>query len=313
MLVLLTGGAGYIGRQLAQVLLDQGHQVRVLDRNSTQLAALAAAGAETIAADATDWETLRQAVAGARVVYHLAGSALGSRAEIVRNNVAGAQAVAAVCARGSGVRALVFASSGALYPSGRGWLSEDVPPAPAFTYAQAKYAAEQVLLRACRESGVPAISARIAGVYGPDSPNLMLPLLRRGQFVLIGGGKGFISSIHIDDATRALIAIAEHGQVGRVYNLTDDEPTTVRAFYYCLAGMLQVPPPRELAPVPAGMLISTINMLARLGGHAAPLPPDLVAMAAVSHRMCNRRMREELGLRLRYPSYREGLATCVEG
>jgi nucleoside-diphosphate-sugar epimerase len=311
MRALITGGAGYIGRHLARALLAAGRQVTVLDRDPERLANLADTGAQTIAGDATDWQTLREAVQGADVVYHLAGSALGSRSEILRSNQAGAAAVAAVCGKGSGVRALVYASSGALYPSGSDWLDEDTEPAPAFRYAQAKHAAEQILLRAFHENGVPAISARIAGVYGLGSPNLMLPLLRRGWFLLIGGGKGYVSSIHIDDVTPALMATAEHGRAGNVYNLADDEPTTVRAFYFYLAGLLGAAPPPVLAPIIAGMLVDGVNRVAQLQGKPVMLPPDLVAMATASHRMGNRRMREELGVQLRYPSYREGLVGCI--
>jgi nucleoside-diphosphate-sugar epimerase len=311
MRALITGGAGYIGRHLARALLAAGWQVTVLDRDRQRLAELAAGGVHTLAGDVTERQTLRKAVRDIEVVYHLAGSALGSRSDMLRSNRAGAAAIAAVCGRGSGVRALVYASSGALYPSGNGRLDEETEPAPAFSYAQAKYAAEQILLHAVHTNGVPAISARIAGVYGPGSPNLMLPLLRRGQFRLIGGGKGYISSIHVDDVTRALMATAEQGQAGKVYNLADAEPTTVRAFYYYLAGLLGAAPPPTLAPAIANVLVKGINWIARLQGKPAVLPPDLVAMAAVSHRMSNRRMHEELGVRLRYPSYREGLIECV--
>lgn len=308
---LITGCGGYIGSRLAWTLLEQGQCVRGLDHDANRLQSLAALGIETIIADVNDRAALRDAVAGVSVVYHLAGSALGSRDEIERSNVAGAQAIAGVCGQGSGVRALVFASSGALYPSRPDWIDEETPPAPAFDYARAKYLAEREFRNALAEDDVPAIIARIAGVYGPGSPALMLSMVQRGMFPLIGGGKGYISSIHIDDLITALLILPEKGRPGRIYNLADDEPTTVQQFYAHLATLLGAPPPPSISPTMAQWLVRGARFVAHLRGRPSPLPDDLVSMAAVSHRMCNRRMREELGVVLRYPSYREGLSTCT--
>lgn len=309
--VLITGCAGYIGTHLAKRLCAEGYAVRSFDRDVARLQPLLACGVEPIVGDVSDQAALRAALAGAEWVFHLAGSALGSAAAIRQTSVEGARNVAALCGRGSGVRALVFASSGALYPSGTGWLNEETPPAPAFGYAQAKYLAEQLLLDAHARDAVPVLIARIASVYGPDSPALMIPLLRRGAFPLIGGGKGYISSIHIDDLITALIALARHGQPGGIYNLCDDQPVPVRTFYAHLASLLQAPPPPSIAPVLARLLLAVMGLLARLRRRPLPLPSDLVDMAAVSHRMDNRRMRSELGITLHYPDYRAGLPTCL--
>ncbi|MBX0328116.1 NAD-dependent epimerase/dehydratase family protein [Oscillochloris sp. ZM17-4] len=310
-MILITGCAGYIGRHLARALRADGLAVRGLDRDAARLAELAALGVETVAADVGDAGALVAALRGVEVVYHLAGSALGTPEEIVRGNVAGARAVAATCAGTPGVRTIIYAGSGALYPSGDAWLGEDTPPEPAFHYARAKAEAEQLLLRAHARVGLPVIVARIAGVYGLGSPNLMTEQVRRGRFPLIGGGHGYASYIHIDDTVAGLRALAERGRPGQIYNLADDEPTLIRDFYGELARLLGGPPPPTMAPAAARALVWALGALARLRGRPAPLPPDLADMAAVSHRMANRRMREELGVTPRYPSYRDGLPTCV--
>lgn len=310
-MILITGAGGYIGRSLASALRARGAAVRGLDRDGAALKPLVALGVEPLVADASAEASLAAALTGVEVVYHLAGSALGSPATIRRSNVGGAEALAAACAGRAELRAVVFASSGALYPSGPGWLSEATPPAPAFHYARAKAEAEQVLLAAHQHDGVPVLIARIAAVYGPASPALMLDQVRRGRFPLIGGGQGYASNIHIDDLTTALLALTERGQAGHIYNLADDEPAPIREFYGYLAALLGAPPPPTLHPAAGRALVALIGMLSRLRGRPAPLPVDLVAMAAVSHRMANRRMREELGVQLRYPSYREGLPAAL--
>jgi nucleoside-diphosphate-sugar epimerase len=310
-MILITGCAGYIGRHLARALRADGLAVRGIDRDGTRMGELADLGVETITADVSHIDTLVAALRGVEVVYHLAGSALGTPEEIVRGNVAGAQVIAAACSIPPGPRALVFAGSGALYPSGDGWLSEDVAPAPAFHYARAKAEAEQLLLRVHARVGLPVVIARIAGVYGPNGPAMMTEQVRRGRFPLIGGGHGYATYIHIDDTVAALRALAARGRPGQIYNLADDDPTLIRNFYGELARLLGAPPPPSLHPALARALVGTMGAVARLRGRPAPLPPDLVDMAAVSHRMSNRRMREELGVILRYPSYRDGLPTCV--
>lgn len=310
-MILITGCAGYIGRHLARSLRADGLSVRGLDHNPAHMGELTALGVETTVGDVGDVDTLITALRGVSVVYHLAGSALGTPEQIVRGNIEGAQAVAAACASLPSVQALIYAGSGALYPSGDIWLDEGTAPAPAFHYARAKAEAELLLLRAHARIGLPVIVARIAGVYGLGSPNLMTEQVRRGRFPLIGGGHGYASYIHIDDTVAGLRALAERGRPGQIYNLADDEPTRIRDFYGELARLLGGPPPPTMPPAAARALVRVVNTLARMRGRPGPLPHDMAAMAAVSHRMTNRRMREELGVAPRYPSYRDGLPTCV--
>lgn len=308
---LITGAGGYIGVHLARALRARGDAVRGLDVRAETLPPLAALGVETLVADAGDAAALAQALDGVAVVYHLAGSALGSPAEIMRGNVGAAQALAAACAERAGLRAVVYAGSGALYPSGPGWIDEATPPAPTFHYARAKHEAERALLEAHARHGVPVQVARIAAVYGPGSPALMLEQVRQGRFPLIGGGRGYASNIHIDDLVAALLVMPERGRPGAIYNLADNEPAAVREFYGYLARLLGAPPPPAMSPAAGRALVALVGAASRLRGRPRPLPVDLVAMAGVSHRMANRRMREELGVFPRYPSFREGLPVAL--
>ncbi|NJN18974.1 MAG: NAD(P)-dependent oxidoreductase [Oscillochloris sp.] len=312
MTVLITGIGGYIGRRLAATLLARGDTVRGIDRRREGLADLATQGVKAIVADVTDQAIVRAALDGVTTVYHLAGSPFGRRNELEQSALRAAEALSAACIAQPQLQALIFASSGALYPSGPQQLDEATPPQPAFAYARSKHAAEQYFLNAHAERGLPVRIARIGAVYGPAAPALMIEQVRRGRFPLIGGGHGYTSSIQIDDAIQALIAVAERGRAGRIYNLVDDEPATVREFYTFLAQQLGAPPPPSIPVFAARMLVFAANTGARLRGRPAPLPADLTTMAQVSHRIANRRMHDELGLKLRFPNYRAGLTALTE-
>jgi nucleoside-diphosphate-sugar epimerase len=312
MMFLITGCAGYIGRRLAITLLDQGCTVRGLDREGVGMRDLIDRGLIPFVADVTDRSALDRALSEVEVVFHLAGSALGSPDDIIRANVTGAQAVASACIGRSSLRALVFAGSGALYPSGDFWLDEETTPAPAFHYARAKQRAEQVLLEAHARHNLPVLIARIAAVYGPHSPALMLDQVRRGRFPLIGGGNGYASNIHIDDLLAAFMALIEYGRPGQIYNLADDDPALIRDFYGYLAGLLDAPPPPTMPRFVGRLFLWAMGLIAAVRGSPVPLPIDMVEMASVSHRMSNRRMRRELAVDLRYPSYRDGLPASIQ-
>ncbi|RRR68317.1 MAG: NAD(P)-dependent oxidoreductase [Candidatus Viridilinea halotolerans] len=309
---LVTGAGGYIGRHLVRALLAQGHAVRAIDWNAEALAPLQALGATTQVADLSNmFALIGSGMDKVRVVYHLAGSPLGNAKRIWRTNAQTLEAVANACQEARGLRAFIFASSGAVYPSSADWLDEQTKPAPTFAYAAAKVEAEQLLVQLRQWSKLPFQIARIAAVYGPASPALMVEQVRRGRFPLIDGGQHYTSNIHIDDLIKALLAMPKLGKAGRIYNLADDEPTTVASFYGLLAQLLNAPPPPSISPRTAQTMVWLVNTLHRLTLRQPPLPFDLVAMAALSHRMRNTRMHRELQIKLAYPSYRDGLPTCV--
>src|SRR5262249_43145601 len=119
---------------------------------------------------------------------------------------------------------------------------------------------------------------RFSGIYGPGR------LIRRQSLEsgepIVGDAEKWLNLIHVDDGAAAVVAVAERGGQGEVYNICDDHPVRRRDFYMELARLLGAPEPCFVPPAPG-----------------APLPPHERA----NRRISNQRMREELGVTLQYP------------
>jgi nucleoside-diphosphate-sugar epimerase len=127
-----------------------------------------------------------------------------------------------------------------------------------------------------------AILLRFAGIYGPGRLLRRQESLRAGE-PLAGDPERWLNLIHVDDGAAAVLAAERLGQPGRVYNVCDDRPVRRRDFFTRLAHLLGAPEPRFV-----------------------PAPQD-----RANRRIVNRRLHDELGVRLRFPSYSEGLPASL--
>ena len=290
---LIAGAAGYVGSRLAEHLLARGHAVRGLVRDSESDAAqrLAARGAVIWQADLTQPDSLAGVAYGVEHVYNLTSRFVLENGSVRRLYVEGNRNLIAACSRSRTVRSYVFTGSTAPYGDrGDEWLTEDSAVAPSFPLAETMVAAEQVLLDAARRHGFPAIVVRSGAIYGPGRDPV--ETVRSGTATLIGDGRNFIAHIHVDDLVHILARLAEDGQPGAVYNAVDDEPVRAGEFFGTIRRRLGMVPPRVF-PKEAALF--------------AGIDPSVVGVASSSARVSNGRIRHELGVTLRYPSYRTWL------
>ena len=175
--ILVTGGAGFIGSALVSRLVGAGERVRVLDDFSTGRRDLVAGKPriEVVEGDVRDPAAVRGALSGVDRVAHLAALASVPRAEsdpetAARVNVEGTLVVLEESRR-AGVSALVYASSCSVYgDAGDGPIVESTPLRPGSVYAATKLAGERHVLLYHRTGGPPAIALRFFNVYGPGQP-----------------------------------------------------------------------------------------------------------------------------------------------
>lgn len=230
--VLVTGGAGFIGRALVQRCLDDGHRVAVLDDFS--------AGSrhhldpfrgqiDVYELDVLDRTGVDDVIASARpsAVFHLAAlhyipDCNAHPDRTLRVNVEGTHTVFDAAAR-NGVQVAVLASSGAFYPSRDDPLGEELAAAPVDVYGLSKQLAEEVGRYMARTTPLRIVAARLFNTYGPyeTNPHLIphiVDSLRQGSTVPLGNVDTRRDYVHVDDVARLLLRCASP---------RDDQPFTV--------------------------------------------------------------------------------------
>ncbi len=232
---LVTGGAGFIGSNLVDALLGEGHEVRLLDNFSTGLRSNVDADVEVVEGDLRSYERVSTAVRDCDGVFHQ--GALPSVPRSVQDpltssevNVGGTLNVL-LAARDADVGRVVFASSSSVYGDAPGFPRvEGQPTSPLAPYAVSKLAAEQHCRVATLVYGLPTVSLRYFNVFGrrqdPASqysaviPLFMSAMLDGEAPTIYGDGEQSRDFTHIDDVIAAnLLAMGAEDVAGETFNI----------------------------------------------------------------------------------------------
>jgi len=171
------------------------------------------------------------------------------------------------------------------------WVDEETPPKPNSARTDARVKAEQAWLDLGKEIGVPVQVFRLAGIYGPGRS--VFDKLRAGTARRINKDGQVFSRIHVADIASVLEASIARPRAGAIYNVADDEPAAPGDVVAYAAEMIGVTPPPEIA------------------FEDADLTPMARTFYQGSRRIGNALIKSELGVTLRYPTYREGLASLI--
>lgn len=281
-------GLGYTGMRLAHLAMERGWRVAGTCRGADKAETLRALGIQAIAFDG------EQASPAVR-------DALVETTHLVISIPPGADGDPALYAHGGDLETQAkslqwvgYLSTTGIYGDCNGdWIDETRTPNPATPENQRRLMAENAWLDFGARTDTPTHIFRLPGIYGPEGRS-PIDALRSGRARRIVKPGQVFNRIHVDDIVAVLLASIEHPNPGRIYNLSDDQPAPADEVLSFAATLLGVePPPAE-------------------SFESVELSPFARHFYAECKRVANNRIKNELGVRLRYPTYREGLRAIAE-
>ena len=303
MRVFVAGGTGAIGRRLVPYLVARGHQVTATATGPDKLGLLAQLGADGAVMDGLDAVSVGEAVAEARpdaIVHQMTALSAAHAgkpdlkhpgrffAATIRLRSEGTDHLLAA-AEAAGVSHIVAQSFGAFNGIREGgWVKTEEDPAdpgPASTRegADALRHLEDVVVKA----GGAAL--RYGSLYGQGAIDDWVKLVRKRQVPLVGGGTGYMSWVHLDDAASATVLAVEQKATG-VFNIADDEPAPASEWLPYLAACAGAKRPMRVPTWVARLLAGEMAVIMMTEGRG----------------FSNAKAKRELGWKLRYPSWRQG-------
>jgi len=299
--VFLTGGTGFIGRNLAVKLARRGHHVRCLVRDPSRASWMGDhPGIEPVRGDIGNPDSLRRWLEGAQAVFHLAGlTKARNREEYLRVNGRGTENVAAAVAAGGGIRKVLLVSSLAVAGprTAAKPAREEEEPGPITWYGESKLLGERLFLERCGR--LPWTIVRPPVVYGPFDRDVFryFQAAASGFVPLLRGGTMELSLVHVEDLTDAILLAGFSPEAdGKTYYVSDGAVHTTRG----LADLLRKILGRgRILPVPAPLLRAAgllCDAGARLTGKPALLNRQKVRESLQDGWVCSdERIRKELG------------------
>jgi nucleoside-diphosphate-sugar epimerase len=204
------------------------------------------------------------------------------------------RAFGAAFERAQRLRSIVYLSTVGVYgDTGGDWVDEKTPPAPHSPRGQKRLAAEQVWQELGRRRAIPVAILRLAGIYGPER-NAFTQIARGEARRIVKPGQIF-NRIHVDDIAQAIDAAITRRANG-IFNVADDEPSPQGDPLAFAANLLGVAVPPEIP----------------FDETAPSMSPLALSFWQECRRVRNDKLKRELGVTLRHPSYREGLRALFE-
>lgn len=300
----VTGGSGFVGRNLLEALRGLSIPTIALARSDAAAAACAGRGARVVRGDLDDLEGMTAAMSGCDLVFHCAAHVgeWDAPAVFERVNVTGTANVLAAAIR-AGVTRLVHVSTEAVLVGGPPIVQVDetrpLPEHPPAMYPASKGAAERLLRAAHDRMDVVIVRPRFVWGVGDTSVlPLLLAAVRQGHFRWISGGRYRTSTCHVHNVVEGLLLAAERGRRGETYFLTDGEPLEFRAFVGEMLTLHGVNPGDGTVPHSVALAIASVGeAVARLRGYRWKPPLTRVGLRLMGEEVTvdDRKARRELG------------------
>lgn len=266
-IAVVTGGAGFIGSHMVDLLVERGFQVRVIDNltggHRDNLAHLNSnPKVDLWVQDIRQLEPDSNIFRGADYVFHFAGigdivPSIERPTDYMDVNVQGTVRVLE-CARDAGVRKLVYAASSSCYGLAQTPTTEDHTISPQYPYALSKYFGEQATFHWGQVYGLPVNSVCIFNAYGPRVRTtgaygavfgvFLRQKLGNKPFTVVGDGKQSRDFVFVSDVAAAFLAAAESEIVGERFNVGAGRPRSINELVSLLGGPTTYVPKRPGEP-----------------------------------------------------------------
>jgi len=276
-------GCGDIGRRVATRW--QGVPVTGLVRSETSAERLQQAGISPLQVDLDDPASLPDLPVADALVYYFAPPPTSGATDPRMAHFLAAMDPATLPSR------IVYISTSGVYGDRGGEVvNEETPPNPQVDRARRRYDAEQQLRRFGQEHGVAVVILRVGGIYGPGR----LPRKRLEDRIPIIHEHlaPATNRIHADDLAQICVAAARRGRADTIYNVSDGTDSNMTEYFNIVADFLKLPRPPTIDWEEAERSLSA----------------GMLSYLRESRRMDNRRMIEELGITLQYPTLEAALA-----
>ena len=285
---LLIIGCGDVGLRVA-LLLQSRYRIYALTHSTERLTVLRARGLIPLAGDLDQADTLAGLPGLAHEVIHLAPPPNSGRIDTRT-----AHLIAALTRGGSLPQHFIYISTSGVYGDcGGEWIDETRPLRPQTDRARRRADAEQRLRDWGARTGVRVSILRVPGIYAAD--RLPVARIRRGTPALLPRDDAWVNHVHADDLARMVVAALRRGQANRSYNASDDAPQKMGDYFDMIADRFHLPRPPRMARDDAQIAI----------------PANLYSFMNESRQLTNRRIKQELRVRLQYPTVREGIAAAA--
>ncbi len=261
MKILVTGATGFIGGNIVEDLVKEGHEVLALVRRTSRIGHLASLGVKFVFGDITDIDSLYAITGKFDAIFHCAAYVDNKNwKKLKRVNINGTESVCKLALR-LGAEKLIYLSSVAVV-SGHFQipLKEDLSYSAANLYGESKIEAERIVW-GYRRKGLASAILRPPMVYGENEPHLLkfiLFLVKHRLFPLFAGGKNKLHLGYVKNISRAAVmALHNRAFLEGAYFVADKEVLTVREIYSIMAEAIDAKPPIILPPGLSAVLSKT--------------------------------------------------------
>lgn len=300
----VTGGSGFVGRNLIPILHERGCEVRALARSDKASQTVQALGATPIRGDLLDAGALRTGMAGCDTVFHLAASVdfWADAKTLWPEHVTGTETVLNASQQ-TGVSRFVYLGASSVIMTGKPVVDADETAVSNHLvdgYSQTKLAAEERVLVA-NSGRMTTVSIRPPLIWGKGDTSALPQLMeaaRKGQLAFIGGGGHEISTAHVRNVCQALVLAGESRVGGEVFFVTDGERVIFKTYVMQVLATQGITVPDRSVPlgVAKGIawLLAGIWRTFRLKGQP-PLYPGAVNSLGVPFTLSDAKIRRQLG------------------